>query len=194
MELYKRIKIRREELGMSQQDLATKLGYKSRSSINKIELGENDIPQSKIAAFAMALETSEAWLMGLDVPIEPKNSKARYSKDTVEYFEKTTTFERQLNELGWNCEFIGNLLTQESHYVFSNGKLSFNVSSEDYHKFVNDSRDFFKVRIHTLLKKSAQQMFADNPSVHHTNAAHALPNATTEDKLHDEDIMNDDYF
>lgn len=26
------------------------------------------------------------------------------------------------------------------------------------------------------------------------NAAHALPNATTEDKLHDEDIMNDDNF
>ena len=26
------------------------------------------------------------------------------------------------------------------------------------------------------------------------NAAHALPNATTEDKLHDEDIMNDDDF
>ena len=36
MELYKRIKARREELGMSQEELATKLGYKSRSTINKI--------------------------------------------------------------------------------------------------------------------------------------------------------------
>ena len=37
MELYKRIKARREKLGMSQEELATKLGYKSRSTINKIE-------------------------------------------------------------------------------------------------------------------------------------------------------------
>ena len=55
MELYKRIKARREELGMSQEELATKLGYKSRSTINKIEMGKNDITQSKIIAFALSL-------------------------------------------------------------------------------------------------------------------------------------------
>ena len=55
MELYKRIRKRREELGMSQEELAKKMGYKSRSSINKIEMGENDIPQSKIATFAKVL-------------------------------------------------------------------------------------------------------------------------------------------
>lgn len=64
--LYDRIKARREELNMSQEDLANKLGYKSRSSINKIEKGENDIPQSKIAAFAKALDTTPGYLMGWD--------------------------------------------------------------------------------------------------------------------------------
>ena len=64
MELYKRIKSRREELGLSQEDLAFRLGYKSRSSINKIELGLNDIPQSKIKQFAEALNTTPAYLMG----------------------------------------------------------------------------------------------------------------------------------
>ncbi len=64
IELYKRIRQRREALAMSQDDLAKKLGYKSRSSINKIELGENDIPQSKITAFAKALDTTPTWLMG----------------------------------------------------------------------------------------------------------------------------------
>ena len=48
LELFKRIKSRREELGLTQDELARKLGYKSRSSIQKIEKGENDIPQSKI--------------------------------------------------------------------------------------------------------------------------------------------------
>lgn len=64
MELYKRIKQRREELGMSQDELAKKLGYKSRSTIAKIEKGENDITQSKIAAFADALQTTPSYLMG----------------------------------------------------------------------------------------------------------------------------------
>lgn len=64
MELYQRIKKRREELGLSQEELAKKMGYKSRSSINKIEMGENDIPQSKIIHFARALNTSPAYLMG----------------------------------------------------------------------------------------------------------------------------------
>ena len=64
LDLYKKIRARREELNMSQDELAKKLGYKSRSSINKIEKGENDIPQSKIVAFARALDTSPESLMG----------------------------------------------------------------------------------------------------------------------------------
>ena len=64
LEIYKRIRARREELGISQEELAKRMGYKSRSSINKIEKGENDIPQSKIVAFAQALRTTPAALMG----------------------------------------------------------------------------------------------------------------------------------
>lgn len=75
MELYNRIKKRREELGMSQDELAKKLGYKSRSTIAKIEKGENDITQSKIAAFANALHTTPGELMGLAEDIDlPKGA------------------------------------------------------------------------------------------------------------------------
>ena len=69
MELYKRIKQRREELGMSQDELAKILGYKSRSTIAKIEKGENDITQSKIVAFAKALKTTPNYLMGWSEPL-----------------------------------------------------------------------------------------------------------------------------
>ena len=69
-EIYKRIRARREELGISQEELAKRLGYKSRSSINKIEKGENDIPQSKIVAFAQALQTTPERLMGWEQPTE----------------------------------------------------------------------------------------------------------------------------
>lgn len=54
----------RKQLGWSQEELATKMGYKTKSSINKIELGKNDIPQSKIVQFADVLGTTPAFLMG----------------------------------------------------------------------------------------------------------------------------------
>lgn len=56
----------RRNLGMTQEDLAKKMGYKSKSTINKIELGINDIPQSKIIQFAEVLGITPAYLMGWD--------------------------------------------------------------------------------------------------------------------------------
>jgi transcriptional regulator with XRE-family HTH domain len=54
----------RKRLGWTQEELATRMGYKSKSTINKIELGINDIPQSKIVKFADVLGTTPAHLMG----------------------------------------------------------------------------------------------------------------------------------
>lgn len=59
-----RIRHRREELSLSQDELGKRLGYKSRSSINKIELDQRDLTQSKIKAIADALETTPAYIMG----------------------------------------------------------------------------------------------------------------------------------
>ena len=61
MTIGQRVKIRREELGMSQEELATKVGYKSKSSINKIELGFRVLTQSKIKVIADA-----SYIMGWD--------------------------------------------------------------------------------------------------------------------------------
>ena len=60
------IRRRREELGITQDELAKKLGYRSRSTINKIEKGVNDVTQSKIEAFARALATTPTALLGWD--------------------------------------------------------------------------------------------------------------------------------
>ena len=59
-----RIRERREALGISQEELARRMGYKSRSTIAKIEGEVNDLPQSRVGAFAQALETTPANLMG----------------------------------------------------------------------------------------------------------------------------------
>ena len=60
------IKARREELEMSQEELATKTGYKHRSAVNKIELGINNFPMYKLNDFAIALRTSQERLLGYD--------------------------------------------------------------------------------------------------------------------------------
>ena len=64
MTIYQRIKQLREERGITQQELAEKMGYKTASAINKIELGLRDINQSKIVSFADALGTTPGYLMG----------------------------------------------------------------------------------------------------------------------------------
>ena len=66
LEIGDRIRIRREELQMSQDELAKRLGYKSRSSINKIEANSRNLTQSKIKAIADALDTTPSYIMGWD--------------------------------------------------------------------------------------------------------------------------------
>ncbi len=63
------IKKRRFELRMSQQDLADAMGYKTRSTIAKIESGENDVSQKKLQRLAEVLDTSaESLISGYEVP------------------------------------------------------------------------------------------------------------------------------
>lgn len=65
-----RIKSKREEIGLTQLELAKRIGYSNKSTIAKIEKGENDIPQRRISDFARALDTTEAYLLGFDINID----------------------------------------------------------------------------------------------------------------------------
>lgn len=64
MTIGQRIRTKREERGLTQDELAKMLGYKYRSSVNKIETDQQDLPQSKIVAIARALGTTPAYIMG----------------------------------------------------------------------------------------------------------------------------------
>lgn len=63
-EVYKNIKKRRLELGMTQKELARLAGYENRSSIARIERGDHDLPQSKVIDIAKALKTTPSYLYG----------------------------------------------------------------------------------------------------------------------------------
>lgn len=68
MTVYDRIRALREHKGLSQQELANKVGFKTASAVNKIELGLRDISQTKLSQFAKALDTTPGYLLGWDVP------------------------------------------------------------------------------------------------------------------------------
>lgn len=91
-----RIRKIRIELGMTQEELATRMGYSSKSTITKIEQGIRDVPQNKIAKFAEALGTTPAVLMGwVDEETGKKNDarasiafQSSYDKELFEMIEK----------------------------------------------------------------------------------------------------------
>jgi phage-like protein len=70
-----KIRTLREEKGLSQEELAQKMGYKSKTSIHKIEQDVTDLPLSKVNEFAKILGISPAYLMGWDEHISDSEFK-----------------------------------------------------------------------------------------------------------------------
>jgi repressor LexA len=69
MTIGDRIKYLREQQGLTQEELAKKLGYKSKSSVAHIENGR-DIPRSMVVKLATVLDSTPAYLMGWEEEAE----------------------------------------------------------------------------------------------------------------------------
>lgn len=66
MTVGERIRKRRLELGLTQDELAERLGYKGRTSVCVVETGGDNVTTTKVKKFAMALGVSPGYLMGWD--------------------------------------------------------------------------------------------------------------------------------
>lgn len=66
MNIGDRIKERRLDLGMTQEELADKVGFKARASVSRLEGGDRNIPLSKLKKLAEVLETTVGYLMGME--------------------------------------------------------------------------------------------------------------------------------
>lgn len=118
MTIGERIKQRRQQLNMSQAQLALKLNYRSRSSINKIELNHNDITQSKVVAFAQALKTTPAYLMGWE-----------------EHDYPPVSYQRDISSLDFNSS---NMQAGETSEMIRLPEHLFNAKSEYFYYYLND--------------------------------------------------------
>lgn len=87
----KKVRARREELHLTQQELADRMGYKSKSTINKIEMDINDVSQKNLDKLAAALECDALYLLSerpMDVLVEYSEKMARLSDDNLEAVKK----------------------------------------------------------------------------------------------------------
>ncbi len=75
--IYQRIKYRRQELGMSQEELAKKIGYSHKTAVCKIEAGQRKLKEDVIVKLASALDTTPAYLMGWDTEDDDTTLAAR---------------------------------------------------------------------------------------------------------------------
>lgn len=91
MTLGEKVKLKREELNLSQEELAEKMNYKSKTSIHKIEVGITDLPLSKVKELAAVLKTTPAYLMGWEEKKEEKENNI-FSQLTDEELAKLEKF------------------------------------------------------------------------------------------------------
>lgn len=112
-----RIKQRRIELGMSQQELADAMGYTSKSTINKIELGKNDVSQSKVVKFSKVLNTTPSFLMDWELENENESNSINNVQPIILNNEELNHIEkyRSLNKDG--KEVVDIILEREYQFL-----------------------------------------------------------------------------
>lgn len=64
MTVGERIRQQREAKGMTQLELAQKIGYTTTGAVSLIESGKRDISLDKVCEIAKALDVTPHWLMG----------------------------------------------------------------------------------------------------------------------------------
>lgn len=79
----KKVKQRRQELGLTQEELAHKMGFQTKSAINKIEKDINDVNQSKLIKLAEALECTPSYFIDNE-----KSDLKTSSKIVMEYAKR----------------------------------------------------------------------------------------------------------
>lgn len=133
--LGQKIKKRREELGLSQEDLAKILGYKHKSSINKIELGAADVPRAKVPAFAKALGMTAIEFSG-------------WTED-----RKTVSFsyclEQQMKLLGWVV-----LYDADGNVILTHDGVEYEVTEENIKELESRVALYMDFLLNDLAKNS----------------------------------------
>ena len=89
MTVGERIRQRRLELGLTQDELAKLMGYNGRSGVCAAETKGDNITTTKVEKYAKALGVSSRYLMGYeeDIAINPEDSNSKTIKRAMELYK-----------------------------------------------------------------------------------------------------------
>lgn len=106
----KRIQERRKAMGYTQTQLAKKMGYSSRSGINRIESGVNNVSAAKLKLFADVLNTTVDYLIG-----NTNNSEKVFSESVLSIHNKLDKYdsESKIGRLIYSLILYGNNYSNE---------------------------------------------------------------------------------
>ena len=152
MNVGERIKQRREELNMTQEELAKKVGYTSRSSIAKVESNANGMLQSKLVIFAHALQTTPSYLLGWEDCMDKDDTRFINSLGHLHPKEELPPEIEAVNTLlhsyGWQ------IMKTNGNYYFGEAGL---LTEEELNDFLNTVTTMVHSAADVLIKKKTQQ-------------------------------------
>ena len=151
-----RIREKREELGMTQEELSKKLGYKSRSSVNKME-NARELPLKKVTMMADVLGCSPSYLMGWD---EESNVQSTLSKSNVDLFSGISGLKKGLSP-NTVCIQLANEpeIHMHSKFAYDLVKMMKDMPEEDLEFLANTAQ-----RISPKSKKPKKVIVVENPA------------------------------
>lgn len=196
MNIGRRIRERRIELGLSVDDLAKKLN-KNRATIYRYESNYiENLPTSVLESISKILNVTPAYLMGWE------NSKPFKKQDAISLSseDQIRAFYLQLKGLGWTCDWN----EEDQTYYLSNGTASIKVSDIELSKLIKASKEFVQKQLHQLIFNSLSTgptnhdiiskpivlHEAAQPYQIHTLAAHEQADATEEGKQSDYELIH----
>ena len=151
-----RIREKREELGMTQEELSKKLGYKSRSSVNKME-NARELPLKKVTMMADVLGCSPSYLMGWD---EEVNTQSTISKSNVDLFSGISGLKKGLSPNTVCIQLADEPeIHMHSKFAYDLVKMMKDMPEEDLEFLANTAQ-----RISPKSKKPKKVIVVENPA------------------------------
>ena len=93
MEIGDRIRERRTALGLTQRELAQRLGLTSKAAISTVENNKEDMTTERIRKYAAALNTTPQYLMGwVDRPDRPQEQIVIDVTPTIDIMRKNMPY------------------------------------------------------------------------------------------------------
>ena len=78
-----RVRARRDELGLTQDDLAERAGYCNKTAISKLEHAGNELSMKQVRRLASALDCTMEYLMGWQIRPDTKLSDTHVSTSDI---------------------------------------------------------------------------------------------------------------